>query len=635
MIKKLLFFFFIPTFLFSDIKSSSLYHYLKGLTCFYDSELSVSESELLKSLEIEENSYIFSSLSEIYLHKLDFDRAEKMAESALRLDPSNINALLILGNIYLGSIREGKEKDVLQKTEEVYKKIISIEPTFPDPYYILGRWVYMPSSRWKEAEEALKKYSEISPYMDEAYILLGEIARKSGDGKKAEDYYKKAIEVNPSSFIAYSYLSDFYKSNNETSKEIETYKVAIEKLPENHVFYQRLAKALMEKNELREALNVVNRALEISPLNPNIFLTKAKILLNIKKYDEFYMTVKEILNIDPNILEAKICLVEYYIQIYEYKKGVEVLLDLEKEENLSMPRKEIYKTIGYLYTIMKDWGAAKSYLERSLEIGNNDPNIYSYLSYIYKETGDCVSALKMAEEGLRIAPSYKPLILNKIYALLCAEKTGEAIMLAKKESERTKDRDFLFAGLTIFIEKKEWKKGEEFIEKELKKYSQSEEFYFRIGDFYEKKGDLKKAEKALKKAISLNPSFGNALNYLAYSWALRDKNLKKALSFAKKAVSIDPENPDYLDTIGWIYFKLGQIKNSKKLLEKAFSKKPWEPEIVEHIGFLRIKEGKVEEGIRLLKKSIEIGSERKDLIERVIREAMRKMERSSQKSEKM
>ncbi len=633
MIKRFLFLLFIPSFLFSDINSSSFYHYLKGLTSFYNSELSVSESELLKALEIEENSYIFSSLSEIYLHKLDFEKAEKMAESALRLDPSNINALLILGNIYLGYIREGKEKDALQKAEEVYKKIISIEPNFPDPYYILGRWVYMPSSRWKEAEEALKKYSEISPYRDEAYILLGEIARRSGDAKKAEDYYKKAIEMNPSSFVAYSYLSDFYKSNNEISKEIDTYKIAIEKFPQNYVFYHKLAEALMEKNELKEALNAVNKALEISPSNPGVLLTKAKILFNIKKYDEFYMTIREILNIDPNIFEAKIYLVEYYIQIYEYKKGVEILLDLEKEENFAMPKKEIYKTIGYLYTMMKDWEAAKSYLEKSLEIGNNDPNIYSYLSYVYKERGDHTSALKIAEDGLRIAPSHKPLILNKIYALSGAGKTEEAIMLAKKELERTKDRDFLFAVLTIFIEKKEWKRGEEFIEKELKKYPQSEELYLRIGDFYEKEGNFDKAEKALKKAISLNPYFGNALNYLAYSWALRDKNLKKALSLAIEAVSLDPENPDYLDTIGWIYFKLGQIENSKKFLEKAFSKKPWEPEIVEHIGFLRIREGKIEEGIKLLQRSIEIGSERKDSIEKLIREMRKKIEGSSQKSE--
>ncbi len=621
-----------PLFLSAEINSSSFYHYLKGLTYFYNSELIISESELLKALEIEENSYIFSSLSEICLYKLDFERAEKMANSALKLDPSNINALLILGNIYLGYTRDGKN-EYLKKAEEVYKKIISIDPNFPDPYYILGKWVYMPSSRWKEAEEVLKKYSEISSYRDDTYVLLGEIARRAGEDKKAEEYYKKAIEANPSSYIAFSYLSDFYKAKNEISKEIETYKSAIERFPESYIFYQRLAEALMEKNDFKEALKNVNKALAFSPSNPSLLLTKAKILLNLRNHDEFSLTIKGILDIDPEMVEAKVYLIEYYMQIYEYKKAVEILLEIEKAEDSAIPKKEIYKTAGYLFTLMKDYKNAKNYLEKSLEIAKDDPSIYSYLSYVYKESGDPANSLKIAEEGLKISPSQKSLLLNKIYAISSDGRTDEALDLIREGFKKTNDLDFLFAGLAIFIEKKDLKRGAEYIEKVLKKLPENEELYLRIGDFYEKMGNFGKAERALKKAISINPSFGNALNYLAYSWAVREKNLKKALTFARRALSIDPGNPDYLDTIGWIYFKLGQIKESKKFLEKAFSKKPWEPEIVEHIGFLRIKEGKIEEGIAMLEKSIEIGSERKASIEKIIKEMKKKIEGSTQKSE--
>lgn len=629
----LIFYCLFPIILLGEIDGSFFYHYLKGLTHFYESDLASSESELLKALEFGENSYVFSYLSEIYLHKLDFEKAEKMAEAALKMDPSNINALLILGNIYLSYIREGKDGVYLKKAEEVYKKVIAIAPTFPDAYYILGKWVYMPSSRWKEAEDVLKKYSEISLHREETFILLGEIARRTGDNEKAEDYYKKAISANPSSFIAYSYLCDFYKEKNEISKEIEVCKIAIEKFPKSHVFYQRLAEALVEKNELKEALDIVNRAFEISSLNPQLLLIKAKILLNLKKYEEFFKIIREILNIDPNIFEAKIYLLEGYMQIYEYKKAVEILLEIEKEENPVIHRKEIYKTLGYLYTLMKDYKSARFYLERGLEMGKNDGDIYSYLSYVYKELGENILALRMAEEGLKLNPSQKSLILNKISALSGVGEIGQSFALIEKEFEKTKDEDFLIAGISIFIEKKEWRKGEEYIKKALKKVPRSEELYLRIGDFYEKMGNFKKAEKALGKAISINPSFGNALNYLAYYWAVRGKNLKKALTFAKRALSIDPENPDYLDTIGWVYFKLNQIEDSRKFLEKAFSKKPWESEIVEHIGFLRIKEGKIKEGVTMLEKSIENGSERKEYLEKIIRDMKKKIEESSQKRE--
>lgn len=624
---------FFPSLLLAEIDNSSYYHYLKGLFHFYNSELTLSENELINALNGHENSYIFSSLSELYLHKLDLEKAEKMAESALKLDPSNINALLILGNIYLNYMREGKDDGYLKKAEEIYKKIISIEPDFPDPYYILGKWIYLPSSRWKEAEEALIKYSEISPEREEPYILLGEISERAGDERKAEDYYRKAIEVNPSSYIAYSYLSDFYREKGEILKLIEICKYAIEKFPGSYVFYHRLAEALLEKNDLMEALNYINRAVEISPSHPQILMTKAKILLNLRKYQEFLKTLQEIFNIDSEMMEAKIYLFEYYMQIYEYRKAMEVLMEIERKEIPPIQRKEIYKTIGYLYSLMKDYNSAKSYLEKSLEMGKDDADIYSYLSYVYKESGDCTRALKIAEEGLRVNSSSKSLILNKIYALSCEGEIESALALIEEKFEKTKDDDFLLAGLNIFIEKKEWRKGEEYIERIKKKVRKDEEFYLRIGDFYEKMGNFEKAEKALKKALSINPSYGNALNYIAYSWAVREKNLKKALVFARKAVNLDPENPDYLDTLGWVHFKMGQIEEAKKFLEKSFSKKPWEQEIVEHIGLLRIREGKIEEGIEMLQRSIEMGSERKDSIERVIKEMKKKLERGVQKRE--
>ncbi len=172
--------------LLAETKDPPFYHYLKGLFYFYESEFSLSEIELLKALEEKRNSYLFAYLAEIYLHKFEWEKAEKMAESALKINPSNINALLTLGNIYLAHKRGGRDGRYLEKAEEIYKKIISIDPTLPEPYYILGKWIYLPLSKWEEAEEVLKKYAELFPYKDEAYLLLGEVATKAGNYNEAE-----------------------------------------------------------------------------------------------------------------------------------------------------------------------------------------------------------------------------------------------------------------------------------------------------------------------------------------------------------------------------------------------------------------------------------------------------------------
>ncbi len=610
--------------LLAETKDPPFYHYLKGLFYFYESEFSLSEIELLKALEEKRNSYLFAYLAEIYLHKFEWEKAEKMAESALKINPSNINALLTLGNIYLAHKRGGRDGRYLEKAEEIYKKIISIDPTLPEPYYILGKWIYLPLSKWEEAEEVLKKYAELFPYKDEAYLLLGEVATKAGNYNEAELYFKKALEINPGSFLAYSYLGELYREKKEISKEINIYKFASEIFTQNPIFFQRLAEAYLEKNDPHEALKTIEKAISLSPFSSELLLTKSKILMKLQKFDDSINTLNKILEINPNFLEAKIYLLENFMQIYEYKKATQILLDLEKVGDAGIPKRELYKTLGYLFTLMKDYKSAKFYLGKAWEYGKDDLIIYSYLSYIYRELGEKHLALKMAEEGLKINPKNKPLIINKIFALSDLEKSSEAWDLINNEFKKSGDLDFLFTGISIFIEKKDWKKGEEYINSILKRHFKNEELYLRIGNFYEKMGKFEKAEKALKKAISLNPSFGNALNYLAYSWAIRDKNLEKALELANKAVKLDPENPDYLDTLGWIYFKMGKIEEAEKYLEKAFSKKPWEPEILEHLGFLKIKKERIEEGINFLEKSLEMSSEKKEHIRKIIKEAKEK-----------
>ena len=41
---------------------------------------------------------------------------------------------------------------------------------------------------------------------------------------------------------------------------------------------------------------------------------------------------------------------------------------------------------------------------------------------------------------------------------------------------------------------------------------------------------------------------------------------------AQLAVQLDPKNSAYLDTIGWVYFKLGDYENAESDVRRLFSK---------------------------------------------------------------
>ncbi|NLM00112.1 MAG: tetratricopeptide repeat protein [Treponema sp.] len=85
-----------------------------------------------------------------------------------------------------------------------------------------------------------------------------------------------------------------------------------------------------------------------------------------------------------------------------------------------------------------------------------------------------------------------------------------------------------------------------------------------------------------EKALQLDSSNPTAMNGLAYVLACLDRDLKRALSLCKKALDYAPESAAFLDSLGWIYYKLGLIKEAKKYIKRAKEINPKAKEILEH-----------------------------------------------------
>jgi len=103
---------------------------------------------------------------------------------------------------------------------------------------------------------------------------------------------------------------------------------------------------------------------------------------------------------------------------------------------------------------------------------------------------------------------------------------------------------------------------------------------------YEKSGETESAVVNLKKVLEIDSENVNALNSLAYIYADTGKEISTALIFAKKIVDKFPENPAYNDTLGFVYYKMGQEAMAKKFLKKAFMIMPQSEDIKQHLSKL-------------------------------------------------
>ena len=98
-----------------------------------------------------------------------------------------------------------------------------------------------------------------------------------------------------------------------------------------------------------------------------------------------------------------------------------------------------------------------------------------------------------------------------------------------------------------------------------------------------KVGNNLKMENILRKLIDLKPDHAQALNALGYTLADNNKNLDEALRLVKAAIVFLPGDPHIIDSVGWVYFKLGELDKAEEWLSLAFSSQP-DPEISAHYG---------------------------------------------------
>ena len=107
-----------------------------------------------------------------------------------------------------------------------------------------------------------------------------------------------------------------------------------------------------------------------------------------------------------------------------------------------------------------------------------------------------------------------------------------------------------------------------------------------LGYCYDQEGNYQDAIKVYHKIVDIDKHNYNAYNSLAFITAKIEGDMNLALRYAKTALESNPESPAYLDTIGYIYLKRGNLELAKNNLKLALSKFPNSLEIKDHINQL-------------------------------------------------
>ena len=173
-------------------------------------------------------------------------------------------------------------------------------------------------------------------------------------------------------------------------------------------------------------------------------------------------------------------------------------------------------------------------------------------------------------------------VLRAVRASLLADsgKTDEAAAELKSMLDGKNDRETYITLAQIYEKAKnyaEMSKAIDAAEKLSDSNEDKESIAFMRGAMFEKMKNYDAAEAAFRKVLDANPKNASALNYLGYMLADRNVRLNEALELIREAVDLDPNNGAYLDSLGWVYFRMGDLEQAENNLQRAierFSKDP-------------------------------------------------------------
>jgi Flp pilus assembly protein TadD len=156
------------------------------------------------------------------------------------------------------------------------------------------------------------------------------------------------------------------------------------------------------------------------------------------------------------------------------------------------------------------------------------------------------------------------------------------------------------------------------------RFPDSSEALFRLGSALERTGAMGEAEKAFQRILQERPNDSATQNYLGYMWADRGIRLEEARELLEKAVAREPRNGAYLDSLGWVYFRLGRLEKAQTLLAEAKQREPDDPTIEEHLGDLSERQGDISKAIAHWERALELKHDEPDKVRQKLARFARK-----------
>lgn len=505
---------------------------------------------------------------------------------------------------------------------------------------------------------ALLNYHEAMIYDSNAASIMlaaGKAYLKLRKEESAMHILRRCVATDPDQLEAYDFLARIYAHQGWMTLVERTYGKILSRDSTNVDAHYNLAMLYLRQNKRDKAAGIYEKMLSLPTVDDTrktqVLLGLGELYLEMRRFEDAAQLYHEMIGLDPEegfgyygLGLAREGLGDTLQAMADYQQAI------EKEPSLNQARERL----GRMYQGQKRWDEALELFTEALASDSSNLSAWLELGDLYRRQDDSTSAANTYQNIVRLFPDQWEGYLDQGRFYLDWQEHVLAFSSFEKVVELNPRNawGWLFGGISL-VHQDSTEKAISFLQKSVQMLPEDPLGNYYLGTVFMQKERFREADPLLRTALKHRPDWISALNALAavsdglknyalsdslyqkaieldpenalllnnfgYSLSVRGERLEDALVMASSALEKDPDNGAYLDTVGWIYFKLGNYETAVSYIEQAFAQRPDNPEVIDHLGDVYSKLGEVEKAVDFWRKALSLDAENVSIQEKIER----------------
>ena len=547
------------------LSDKAMEHFIKGNISDMKGAYAEAILEYQEALQFDDAAGIHYALSKDYILLNKLSKSLSHARMAVQKSPDNVEYNFLLGQVY-------SHARIIDSAALYFEQVIKLDSSNFQAYYDLG-----------------KIYESTKP-------------------RKALSIYYNLLDRTGPEWNVLVKIADLNERIGNIDETILTVEELIKLDPSNLQLKKLLIESYIKTGRAEMALVNTREALELFPEDLELIEYKANALIQLGDWEEGAQEYLKIVNSDDVSFESKIGIASAFLSETSRDTTIlplakDVLTQIDKDSS----NWQTNLFLGEIAVQEKNDSLAIEYFRKSALDAEWNSQVWQRFAVLLYEAQKTDEIL---EELPAIAENFPDnFVIQIVLGLTYSQKglySDAEPVLYKAVQLQPEDLNALNAyGFTL----NQLNRNTEaitYLEKALSLSPGNIAIMGTLGLIYDSLEEFDKCDALYKEALDIDSTNALILNNYAYSLAERGEKLDEALKMSVMSNEAEPENSSYLDTLGWIYYKLGKYNEALEKIVKAMELDEDNTTLMDHLADVHYKLGNVEQAISLWKQALEI-----------------------------